>query len=160
MCSRRSVPRSPDTSVPAALSATCTCPPPCPNPGQPTAPRSDGLGPQKAGVGSATAAWTSTAWRKDTTRDMQGEKDGVGCTRQWGRCSNGPLHTVGPQLELVMGAGAVSRRGWGGNSTEAANRLKGGLSFPICEMRTLNRISKFPSGSETRCLIQRKFQNH
>lgn len=37
---------------------------------------------------------------------------------------------------------------------------KGGLSFSICEMGTFNRISKFLSGAETRCLTQRKFQNH
>lgn len=85
----------------------------------------------------------------------------MGCTGQWGRSSNEPLHAVGPQLALVMGPRVVSGGGgWGGNSTETATCLEGGLSFPICEMRTLNRISKFPFGSETRCLTQRKFQNH
>lgn len=33
------------------------------------------------------------------------------------------------------------------------------LSFPTCEMRTLNRISKFSFGPEASCLTQRKFQN-
>lgn len=83
----------------------------------------------------------------------------MGHTGQWGRASNGPLHTAGPQLELVMGPRAVSRGG-DGNSTELVTCLEGGLSFPICEMRTFNRISKFPSSTGTRCLTQRKFQNH